>query len=113
MIIVASVSCIYGLGSPEAYHGMLLPLEVGQRIDRDQILRKLVEISTSGTIPSSAAARFACAATICRGGPVIRGTRAQDRAVRRRVDELAWFDALTGKVIRRLDKIAVYRNRTS
>ncbi len=44
VIIVASVSCIYGLGSPEAYYGMLLPLEVGQRIDRDQILRKLVEI---------------------------------------------------------------------
>ena len=44
VVIVASVSCIYGLGSPEAYYGMLLPLQVGQRIDRDQILRKLVEI---------------------------------------------------------------------
>jgi len=44
VVIVASVSCIYGLGSPEAYYGMLLPLELGQRIDRDQILRKLVEI---------------------------------------------------------------------
>ena len=44
VIIVASVSCIYGLGSPEAYYGMLLPLERGQRINRDEILRKLVEI---------------------------------------------------------------------
>ena len=44
VIIVASVSCIYGLGSPEAYYGMLLPLERGQRIGREQILRKLVEI---------------------------------------------------------------------
>jgi excinuclease ABC subunit B len=44
VIIVASVSCIYGLGSPDAYYGMLLPLETGQRMDRDQILRKLVEI---------------------------------------------------------------------
>ena len=44
VIIVASVSCIYGLGSPEAYYGMVLPLARGQRIDRDQILRKLVEI---------------------------------------------------------------------
>src|SRR4029077_2791927 len=42
VIIVASVSCIYGLGSPEAYYGMMLPLERGQRIDREQILRKLV-----------------------------------------------------------------------
>src|ERR1051325_4009114 len=44
VIIVASVSCIYGLGSPEAYYGLILALEKQQRIDRDQILRKLVEI---------------------------------------------------------------------
>ena len=44
VIIVASVSCIYGLGSPEAYHGMILPLEKGQTISRQAILRKLVEI---------------------------------------------------------------------
>ena len=44
VIIVASVSCIYGLGSPEAYQGMLLYLEEGMKIDREDILRKLVEI---------------------------------------------------------------------
>jgi excinuclease ABC subunit B len=44
VIIVASVSCIYGLGSPEAYYGMLLMLEKGQSIAREPILRKLVEI---------------------------------------------------------------------
>ncbi len=44
VIIVASVSCIYGIGSPEAYYGMLLMLEKGQRIAREQILRRLVEI---------------------------------------------------------------------
>jgi excinuclease ABC subunit B len=43
-IIVASVSCIYGLGSPEAYYGMLLLLEKGQRIRREEIIRKLVDI---------------------------------------------------------------------
>ena len=43
-VIVASVSCIYGLGSPEAYYGMLLMLERGQKISREQILRRLVEI---------------------------------------------------------------------
>src|SRR5690606_6670980 len=43
-VIVASVSCIYGLGSPEAYYGMLLMLEKGQRISRKEILAKLVEI---------------------------------------------------------------------
>jgi excinuclease ABC subunit B len=43
-VIVASVSCIYGLGSPEAYYGMLLMLEKGQRITRKEITAKLVEI---------------------------------------------------------------------
>ncbi len=43
-LIVASVSCIYGLGSPEAYYGMLLLLEKGQKISRQDILRRLVEI---------------------------------------------------------------------
>ncbi len=43
-VIVASVSCIYGLGSPEAYYGMLLMLEKGQKISRGEILRRLVEI---------------------------------------------------------------------
>jgi excinuclease ABC subunit B len=43
-VIVASVSCIYGLGSPEAYYGMLLMLEKGQKISRDEITRRLVEI---------------------------------------------------------------------
>ena len=44
VIIVASVSCIYGIGSPEAYYGMMLMLEKGQPIAREAILRKLVEI---------------------------------------------------------------------
>src|SRR5437016_9843769 len=43
-IIIASVSCIYGLGSPEAYYGMLLFVEKGQKIRRQEILSKLVEI---------------------------------------------------------------------
>src|SRR5487761_2138070 len=44
VVIVASVSCIYGLGSPEAYYGMLLMLEKGQKASRQQIVQRLVEI---------------------------------------------------------------------
>src|ERR1700727_1158759 len=44
VIVVASVSCIYGIGSPEAYYGMMLLLEKGQTIARETILRKLIEI---------------------------------------------------------------------
>src|SRR6187401_1443995 len=43
-VIIASVSCIYGLGSPEAYYGMLLMLEKGQKISRNQIVSRLVDI---------------------------------------------------------------------
>src|SRR6201998_703118 len=43
-VIVASVSCIYGLGSPDAYYGMLLMLEKGQKLTREEITRRLVEI---------------------------------------------------------------------
>ena len=43
-VIVASVSCIYGLGSPEAYYGMLLMLEKGQKISRKEIISRLVDI---------------------------------------------------------------------
>ena len=44
VIIVASVSCIYGLGSPEDYEGMVVGLEIGQRIERDDLLRRLVDL---------------------------------------------------------------------
>ena len=44
VIIVASVSCIFGIGSAEAYHGMLVELHCGQQLDRNHLLRKLVEI---------------------------------------------------------------------
>jgi excinuclease ABC subunit B len=44
VVIVASVSCIYGLGSPEAYYGMLLLLEAGQKMERKPLLRRLVDI---------------------------------------------------------------------
>ena len=53
VLIVASVSCIYGLGSPEAYYGMLVPLEVGQRLPRQKFLHRLVEVHyvrTSGEL---------------------------------------------------------------
>jgi len=49
VIIVASVSCIYGIGSPEAYFGMLLLIEKGQNVAREALLRKLVDIQYERT----------------------------------------------------------------
>ena len=84
VIIVASVSCIYGLGSPEAYYGMLLPLECGQRIDRDQVLRKLVEIQYERNDHDFGRGTFRVRGDIVEVYPVVRRARAADRAIRRR-----------------------------
>ena len=108
VIIVASVSCIYGLGSPEAYYGMLLPLERGQRIDREQILRKLVEIQYERNDHEFGAARSASAATSSRS---IRRTKSRacgSSCSATRSTSSSSFDPLTGKTLRRHDKIAVY-----
>ena len=84
VIIVASVSCIYGLGSPEAYYGMLLPLETGQRIGRDQILRKLVEIQYERNDLDFGRGTFRVRGDIVEVYPVVRRVGAADRVVRRR-----------------------------
>jgi len=108
VIIVASVSCIYGLGSPEAYYGMLLPLEVGQRIGRDQILRKLVEIQYERNDTEFGRGAFRVRGDIVEVVPSYEEHALRIGLFGDEVDELSWFDALTGKVIRRLDKVAVY-----
>src|SRR6187401_1406061 len=108
VIIVASVSCIYGLGSPEAYYGMLLPLELGQRIERDQILRKLVEIQYERNDTEFARGTFRVRGDIIEVVPSYEEHALRIGLFGDEADELAWFDPLTGKVLRRLDKVAVY-----
>ena len=108
VLIVASVSCIYGLGSPEAYYGMLLPLERGQHIERDAILRKLVEIQYERNDHEFARGVFRVRGDIIEVYPSY-----DDQAVRielfgDEVDELVSFDPLTGRAHQRHDRIAVY-----
>src|SRR5438105_3773197 len=108
VIIVASVSCIYGLGSPEAYYGMLLPLERGQRISRDQILRKLVEIQYERNDHDFGRGTFRVRGDVNEVYPSYEETGLRIELFGDDVDELATFDTLTGKTIKRHDKIAVY-----
>ena len=108
VVIIASVSCIYGLGSPEAYYGMLLPLELGQRIERDRILRKLVEIQYERNDTEFGRGTFRVRGDIVEVVPSYEEHALRIGLFSDEVDELSWFDALTGKVIRRLDKVAVY-----
>ena len=108
VIIVASVSCIYGLGSPEAYYGMLLPLERGQRISRDEILRKLVEIQYERNDHDFGRGTFRVRGDIIEVYPSYEETGLRIELFGDDVDQLTTFDPLTGKTLRRHDKTAVY-----
>jgi excinuclease ABC subunit B len=108
VIIVASVSCIYGLGSPEAYYGMLLPLERGQRITRDDILRKLVEIQYERNDTDFGRGTFRVRGDIVEVIPSYEEQGLRIELFGDEVDALTTFDPLTGKSLRKHDKIAVY-----
>ena len=108
VIIVASVSCIYGLGSPEAYYGMLLPLERGQRIKREEILRKLVEIQYERNDHDFGRGTFRVRGDIVEVFPSYEEQGLRIELFGDEIDQLTSFDALTGKTIRRHDKTAVY-----
>lgn len=108
VIIVASVSCIYGLGSPEAYYGMMLPLERGQRIGRDQILRKLVEIQYERNDHEFGRGTFRVRGDIVEVYPSYEETGIRIELFGDEVDELVSIDPLTGKAGRKHDKVAIY-----
>src|SRR5918912_1048012 len=111
IVIVASVSCIYGLGSPEVYHGMLLYLEEGMEIRREQILSKLVEIQYARNDTDFHRGTFRAR------GDVVEIFPASNDAISVRielfgdtVDAIHEIDPLTGKSLTRLPKVPIYPN---
>ena len=108
VVIVASVSCIYGLGSPEAYFGMLLPLERGQSVSREAILRKLVEIQYERNDHEFARGAFRVRGDIVEVYPSYDERALRIELIGDEVEELVAFDPLTGRALRRYDKVAVY-----
>ena len=109
VIIVASVSCIYGLGSAEAYFGMMVFLYEGLEIDRGRFLKKLVSMQYQRNDMDFHRGTFRV-----RGDNVeIFPAYEEDRALRvefwgDEVAEIKWIDPLTGKVTGKLTKVAVY-----
>ena len=108
-IIVASVSAIYGLGDPNAYMSMLLHVVEGDRIGRDDIIRRLVEMQYTRN-----------ELEFLRGTYRIRGeiidifpAESDQNAIRielfdDEVDSIRWFDPLTGKMIRKVPRVTIY-----
>jgi len=108
-IIVASVSCIYGLGSPEAYSGMLLYLETGKAIGRDAILKKLVEIQYERGDYDFHRGTFRARGDIIDIFPV----HEEDKAIRvelfgDEIEALWEIDALKGSKIRKISYFPIY-----
>ena len=109
VIIVASVSCIYGLGSPEAYHGMLLFLEKGKTLERDQALQKLVEIQYKGNDVDFQRGTFRVRGDVLEILPVYERNEAlRVEFFGDQIDRISAFDPLTRQTIRELDRIAIY-----
>jgi excinuclease ABC subunit B len=108
-IIVASVSCIYGLGSPEAYFDLILFVEENSQVERDALLRKLVDIQYQRNDFDFHRGAFRVRGDVVEVFPAYE----ENKAVRLEffgdmVETIAEIDPLRGKVLRRLDKIAIY-----
>jgi excinuclease ABC subunit B len=108
-LIVASVSCIYGLGSPEAYFEMMVYLEEGMTIQRDQMLRKLVDIQYQRSDYDFHRGTFRVRGDIVEIFPAY-----EDRSGLRielfddRIESIAEIDPIRGKALRRIDKATIY-----
>ncbi|KWQ05546.1 excinuclease ABC subunit B [Acinetobacter harbinensis] len=108
-IIVASVSAIYGLGDPNAYMSMLLHIVQGDRVSRDDIIRRLVEMQYTRN-----------ELEFLRGTYRIRGeimdifpAESDQNAIRielfdDEIDSIRWFDPLTGKLVRKVPRVTIY-----
>ena len=109
VVIVASVSCIYGLGSPETYHEMVLYLEKDREVGRENALKKLIDIRYERGDYDFSRGRFRVRGDVLDIYPAYE----EDRAIRVHffgdlVEAIQEIDPLTGQAIRDLNRIAIY-----
>ncbi|MDA8207114.1 MAG: excinuclease ABC subunit UvrB [Thermaerobacter sp.] len=109
VIVVASVSCIYGLGSPQDYRELVLSLRLGQERSRDSILRKLVEIQYDRNDVNFVRGKFRVRGDVIEIFPANRG----EQAVRvelfgDEIERIREFDVLTGEILGDRNHIAIY-----
>ncbi len=107
-IIVASVSCIYGLGSPEAYYGMLLFLEKGQKIRREDITKKLVEILYERTDGDFRRGTFRVRGDVIEVFPTYDESAYRIELFGDEVDALSQIDPLFGTVKQTYARLPIY-----
>jgi excinuclease ABC subunit B len=107
-IIVSSVSCIYGLGSPEAYYGMLLLLEKGQHISRKDILRRLVEILYERNDTDFRRGTFRVRGDVIEVFPTYDESAYRIEMFGDEIESLAQIDPLFGTVKQKYSRLPIY-----
>ena len=107
-IIVSSVSCIYGLGSPEAYYGMMMFLEKGQRLSRNDITRRLVEILYERNDVDFKRGTFRVRGDVIEVFPTYEDNAYRIELFGDEIDSLSQIDPLFGTVKQKYTRLAVY-----
>jgi len=108
VVVVASVSCIYGLGSPKDYLEAMVPLRVGELVDRDEFLRKLCEIQYTRNDIVPKRAHFRVRGDVVEVWPAYEEFAYRVELWGEEVEKLAIINPLTGEELKRLDEIYVY-----
>ena len=108
VIIVASVSCIYGLGSPESYYGMLLFVRQGESLDRRDLLSKLVDARYDRNDLDLRRGTFRVRGDVIEIVPAYEETGIRIELFGDEVESIVSFDPLTGKTLGRLAQVAIY-----
>jgi excinuclease ABC subunit B len=108
VIIVASVSCIYGLGSPEAYYGMLLFLRQGETLDRGTMLQKLVEARYDRNDFEPARGTFRVRGDVIEIMPAYDDFGVRVELFGDTIETITEFDPLSGKARQKLAQVAIY-----
>ncbi len=107
-IIVASVSCIYGLGSPEAYYGMLLMVSEGQKINRREILQKLVEIQYDRNDYDLARGTFRVRGDVIEIVPSYEDYGVRIELFGDEIEAIYQFDPVTGEILKKHQRLPIY-----
>jgi excinuclease ABC subunit B len=108
VVVVASVSCIYGLGSPEEWRERVIILEVGEEHDRDLMLRKLVDSQYVRNDTMLGRGRFRVKGDVVEVQPANQETAYRISFFGDEVEQITHFDPLTGEIFAKLDNIAIW-----
>jgi len=111
VIVVASVSCIYGLGSPEHYQSMICPLSIGQVITREQLLSKMVEIHYERNDFELARGKFRVRGDVVEVGPATEETALRIEFFGDEIERLVRIDPLTGETIEKIERVILFPAR--